>query len=75
MGHSFAFSLLQDPSVVHIVVTIEVIPADRVGVVIIVIVFLLRFMEKIKYPVYHPPNGSGILADLLQCLDGFFIFW
>ena len=78
MDQSDLYRLLEDRSVVHVVIIIKVLPADRVGVIVIIVLF--RFMQMIKNPVHDSSNGPGVFTNLIQCLQLFFLccgflFW
>ena len=71
MDQSDLYRLLEDRSVVHVVIIIKVLPADRVGVIVIIVLF--RFMQMIKNPVHDSSNSPGIVTDFFKSLLTLFI--
>ena len=73
MGQSSVSRLPEDNSIVHIVITIKVVPVDRIGVIVIVV--LLAFMKMIQDSVCDSSNSHSVFADFLKKLSALVVFF
>jgi len=71
MDQSAVYRLLEDRSIVHVVIIVKVLPTDRVGVIVIIVLF--RFMQMVKNPVNNSSNSPGIVTDFFKSLLTLFI--
>jgi hypothetical protein len=66
----------QRHSVVHIIVVVQVVPIECIGVIVVIFIFIfvVGLVEMVQDSVDHPADGAGVLTDFLKGLDRLFIF-